>query len=643
MLGVRLGRRRPALNTRPGHPVPESVVRRGGRVIWRSLRLHPWSHAAGIMGANVFALAVVGFTVVIGRITDEVIVPGLDGDGVSRRSLLTAVVVVVAVGVVRTLSIMIRRWFNMLATVSTQRTWREAVTDQFLDVPLAFHRARPAGQLLAHADADVEVATSMLKPLAFSLSVIVLAVASLVSLLVVHPWFALVAVVMFPTLTLLNRRFTRKVEAPAAAGQEAVGVLSGIAHESLDGVLVVKTLGREGAEVNRFAGAADDLRNHRLAVGRLRSRYAPLYYSLPQIGIIVLLLVGVWLVDSGSVTIGEVVRAMSLFSILTLPMEILGFLFQEMPRSVVAMDRIDGVLAEATEPRPEPRPEASTGSARHDAGPVVIEFEAVAFAHPDGLEVLRDLNLRLEPGESVALVGATGSGKSTAVALLAGLVPPTSGEVRIGAEATTTLGPEGVAVSVATVLQETFLFADTVLANLTLGRDVSDEELTAALDASSATDFVAALTEGLDTMVGERGVTLSGGQRQRLAIARALLRRPAVLVLDDATSAIDPVVEAGILNALRRPTDHESDRLVASSPLARPTLLVVAHRLATIRLADRVLFLDDGRITASGTHEELLEVEGYAALARAYELAGGVSVATGSTGPTGPGPIGEPR
>jgi ABC-type multidrug transport system fused ATPase/permease subunit len=611
------------------------VVRRGGRLIWRSLRLHPWSHAAAIMGANVFALAVVGFTVVIGRITDEVIVPGLDGDGVSRRPLLTAVAVVIAVGVVRALSIMIRRWFNMLATVSTQRTWREAVTDRFLDVPLAFHRSRPAGQLLAHADADVEVATSMLKPLAFSLSVIVLALASLVSLLVVHPWFALVAVVMFPTLTLLNRRFTRKVEAPAAAGQEAVGVLSGIAHESLDGVLVVKTLGREGAEVDRFTDAADDLRNHRLAVGRLRSKYAPLYYSLPQIGIIVLLLVGVWLVDSGSVTIGEVVRAMSLFSILTLPMEILGFLFQEMPRSVVAMDRINGVLAEAIEPRPEPRPEVSTGSARHDAGPVFVEFEAVAFAHPDGLEVLRNLDLRLEPGESVALVGATGSGKSTAVALLAGLVPPTSGEVRIGAEATTTLGPEGVAVSVATVLQETFLFADTVRANLTLGRDVGDEELAAALDAASATDFVAALTEGLDTMVGERGVTLSGGQRQRLAIARALLRRPAVLVLDDATSAIDPVVEAGILNALRRPTDHESDWLVARSPLERPTLLVVAHRLATIRLADRVLFLDGGRIASSGSHEELLEVEGYAALARAYELAGGVSVATGSTGPTG--------
>ena len=600
-------------------------MRRGGRLIWRSLRLHPWSHAAAIMGANVFALAVVGFTVVIGRITDEVIVPGLGGEGVSRRSVVTAVAVVMAVGIVRGVSIMIRRWFNMLATVSTQRTWRRAVTDRFLDVPLAFHRSRPAGQLLAHADADVEVATSMLKPLAFSLSVIVMAAAALVSLLMVHVLFALVAVVMFPTLTLLNRRFTRKVEAPAAAGQEAVGVLSGIAHESLDGVLVVKTLGREGAEVGRFAEAADDLRSHRLAVGRLRSSYAPLYYSLPQLGIIVLLLVGVWLVDGGSVTIGDVVRAMSLFSILTLPMEILGFLFQEMPRSVVAMDRIDGVLAVATEPRPEPSSESrsemasanATGSAGPGSGPVVVEFESVGFAHPDGLDVLGDLELRLEPGESVALVGATGSGKSTLVALLAGLVPPTDGEVRIGGQATTTLGPEGVAVSVATVLQETFLFADTVRANLTLGREVADDELAAALDAASAAGFVSALTEGLDTMVGERGVTLSGGQRQRLAIARALLRRPAVLVLDDATSAVDPVVEAGILAALRRPADQEA------SSGERPTLLVVAHRLATIRLADRVLFLDGGRIAASGTHEELLEVEGYAALARAYELAGG--------------------
>ena len=605
--------------------MPESVLRRGGRLVWRSLRLHPWAHGAGIMGANVFALAVVGFTVVIGRITDEVIVPGLDGDGVSRQSLLGAVAVVMAIGVIRAVSIMTRRWFNMLATVSTQRTWRRAVTDRFLDAPLAFHQRRSAGRLLAHADSDVEVATAMLKPLAFALSVIVLAVASLVSLLMVHVLFAAVAVVMFPTLTLLNRRFTRMVEAPAAEGQEAVGVLSGIAHESLDGVLVVKTLGREDAEVERFSAAARVLRDHRLTVGGLRSRYAPLYYSLPQLGIVVLLLAGVWLVDGGSVTIGDVVRAMSLFSILTLPMEILGYLFQEMPRSVVAMDRIDGVIAEPTEPQSALLKVGSSRRTDEIRRPVVVEFEAVGFAHVDGMEVLADLDLRLEPAESVALVGATGSGKSTLVSLLAGLVPPTSGEVRVDGRATTTLGPEGVSGSVATVLQETFLFADTVRANLILGHDVGDGELVAALDAAAASGFVAELDEGLDTVLGERGVTLSGGQRQRLAIARALLRRPSVLVLDDATAAVDPVIEAGILAALRRPFD-------GNDQVDRPTLLVVAHRLATIRLADRVLFLDGGRIAASGTHDELLELDGYAALAHAYELASGDLTARGQVG-----------
>ena len=177
----------------------------------------------------------------------------------------------------------------------------------------------------------------------------------------------------------------------------------------------------------------------------------------------------------------------------------------------------------------------------------------------------------------------------------------------------------------ATVLQETFLFADTVRANLTLGHDVGDVELVAALDAAAASGFVAELDEGLDTVLGERGVTLSGGQRQRLAIARALLRRPAVLVLDDATSAVDPVIEAGILAVLRRPFDGDNQ-------VDRPTLLVVAHRLATIRLADRVLFLDGGRIAASGAHDELLELDAYAALAQAYELASSDSTVGGQAG-----------
>ena len=216
--------------------------------------------------------------------------------------------------------------------------------------------------------------------------------------------------------------------------------------------------------------------------------------------------------------------------------------------------------------------------------------------------------MRIDPGETVALVGSTGSGKSTLVSLLSGLMPPTEGQIILGGHNVDDLGPEGSSNIVAPVLQETFLFADTIRENLTLGRDIPDGEINRVLQLVEADSFVFELSTGLETVVGERGVTLSGGQRQRLAIARALLRRPKVLVLDDATSAVDPTIEAEILSNLQTNPDR--------------TLIVVAHRLATIRLADRVLFLNDGRIAAEGTHEELLLVPEYSALAQAYERSG---------------------
>jgi ABC-type multidrug transport system fused ATPase/permease subunit len=232
--------------------------------------------------------------------------------------------------------------------------------------------------------------------------------------------------------------------------------------------------------------------------------------------------------------------------------------------------------------------------------------------------VLADLSFRIQPGESVAIVGATGSGKSTMVSLLCGLVQPSAGRVLLGGVDVADLGSDGAAGIVAPVLQETFLFADTVRDNLTLGSDVTDDEVDAALAIVAADVFVGELPDGIDTVVGERGATLSGGQRQRLAIARALLRSPRVLVLDDSTSAVDPTIEAGILRNLR--VDQGAVR--GGSEAAVPTLMVIAHRLATIRMADRVLFLEGGSIAASGSHEELLDVPAYAALARAYEEAG---------------------
>jgi ABC-type multidrug transport system fused ATPase/permease subunit len=383
-----------------------------------------------------------------------------------------------------------------------------------------------------------------------------------------------------------------------------VGRVSAIAHESVDGVMVVKTMGRQDAEVDRFARAAAELRDERLKVARYQALFQPVLYSLPNLGILVLLLVGAWLVSRDAVTLGEIVQAMALFNILTMPVQILGYLFQQMPRSVVAMDRIDRVM--------DTKPELSPSSPPQVPEPVAVVFDDLTFGYPlvDGtatIQVLDDFSARIEPGESVALVGATGSGKSTLVALLAGMVSPTAGRVLLGGVDVADLGVDGASTVVAPVFQETFLFADTVRENLALGRPVPDPELERVLHLVAADGFVAELPRGIDTVVGERGVTLSGGQRQRLAIARALLRRPGVLVLDDATSAVDPIVEAEILSNLRA---HRGR-----------TLLVVAHRLATIRLADRVLFLHGGRIAADGIHELLLDLPDYAALIRAYEEA----------------------
>ena len=313
-------------------------------------------------------------------------------------------------------------------------------------------------------------------------------------------------------------------------------------------------------------------------------------------------MVGALLVDNGAVTVGDTVQSMALFMILTLPVQILGFMFQEMPRSVVAMDRLDEIFSIDTVKY------AEEGKVEK---PVDVIFDKVDFSYPTENEdhteqtVLENFNEKIIEGESVALVGSTGSGKSTLVMLMSGLIEPTSGKITLGNANVSELGPDFVSSHIATVFQETFLFALSLRENLTLGENVSDSDIYSALKVASAYDFVSELPHGIDTIIGERGVTLSGGQRQRIAIARALLRKPSVLVLDDSTSAVDPKVEAEILQNIKTETNC--------------SLLVIAHRLATIRLAERVIFIDDGKVSASGSHDELLKIDDYANLVSAYE------------------------
>lgn len=548
-----------------------------------------------MVGALGFVAASIGGAWVLRAATDDLVIPAFDDGTVDRSDVWVVMGLIVVVSVGRGLGVMMRRWYLSLAENSTQRDWRRALVNHYLDVPLRFHRKRPTGELLAHADIDLTTATMVLKPLAFSVSVLALVIVAVVTLFIIHPLVALLGIVLFPLLVVMSQIYTSRVEAPSARAQQAVGEVASVAHESFEGALVVKTLGREAAEVERLRRASAALRKERLVVGRIRAAFEPSIDVLPNIGVVLLLLIGSWLVSRGDATPGDLVLAAVVFGLLATPLRVFGFFLEEMPRSVVALDRVDKVMAQPVEQR--------AGTATVPAGSVDVAVHGLVVGY-DEHHVLRGVDLEVAAGTTAAVVGATGSGKSTLLEAVAGVLDPTEGTIAIGGVDIRDVAADDWTTAVAIAFQESFLFTDTIVENVALGA-VGLEEVHRTLAIARADGFVADLADAEVTVVGERGTTLSGGQRQRVALARALARRPQVLLLDDATSAVDPLVEAEILDALRAELDM--------------TVLVVAHRISTILLADTVVYLDDGQVVATGTHEELLQRGDYRALVTAYE------------------------
>lgn len=602
-----------------------SISRDGVGLIARFVRRTPGSFTLSLIGGIGWSALVVGVTYVLGRVTDEVITPAFDG-GVERSAIGWAMFALCLVAVLRGASVVVRRWYGSVTETVNQAELRREVGHRLLVMPMSSYRRHHTGTLLANADVDITNGTRLLMPLPFSLGVIALVIFALVSLWISDPYFALVALVLFPLLAFLSRFYTDRVSAPAALVQERLGIVSAIAHESFDGALTVKTLGREEEENERFREAADDVRTARLVVANLASIFEPLIQVLPSLGVIVLLVVGVWRVDQGAASAGDLVQAIALFGWLVFPMRIVGFMFESLPTSVVSVRRVDRVLAEPTSPAAEGvgRADGAGGADRADraASPAGTDLvvDHVSFAYepdsvtdPTGTQVLDDVSFHVDAGEVVALVGPTGSGKTTLMNLLVRLDDPDSGSIRVGGVPIDHIDPDLLRQQVSIAFQEGFLFATSIEGNITMGSSVDGATLDDVITRANVDRFVDKLPEGVDTIVGERGVTLSGGQRQRVALARALARRPRILLLDDATSAVDPVIEAQILAGLRD---------------GSTSMLIVAHRLSTIMLADRVVHLADGRVRGEGTHEQLLADPDYAALVHAYET-------ETSTDPTG--------
>ncbi len=565
-----------------------------------AVRREPWVFAVSTLGSVLFGALTLADAWVLGWATDHVVLPAFASGRVGAAGIVAVIALFVGVALVRAVAIVARRLGAGMMQYRMQAHTRREVSRQYLRLPMEWHQRHPTGELLSNAASDVEAAWQPIAPLPMAVGTVAMMVIAVVQMLATDVVLGLAGLAVFPVVVLVNVAFQRLQSPWMTRAQALRGELSEVAHESFDGAVVVKTLGREDEETARFAAQAGALRDANIRAGVIRAAFDPLIEALPNLTILGVILLGVARVESGATEAGQVVTIAFLLSIVAFPIRSIGWLVGSFPRSVVGWSRVKAVLDEKV------TTEYGTAVLPVE-GPASLVITDLSFGYLPDEPVLSHLSLSVRPGATVAVVGPTASGKSTLTDLALRLVDPDSGRVLVDGVDVRDLAEGELPRHAALVQQQAFLFDDTVRGNVALGADLSDDEIWEALEDAQAADFVRALPRGLDAHLGERGTTLSGGQRQRISLARALLRRPRLLVMDDATSAVDPEVEARILVRLRE-------------RLGDCTVIVVAYRKATITLADEVVFLVDGAVRDQGTHEELLSRQpAYAALVNAYE------------------------
>ena len=566
----------------------KSRLREASHLINQLVRFHPKLFAIAVSGATLFALCTVASSIGLRWMIDRVILVRFEQNIVDLPALIAGSVIVIGIGLLRAFGVVIRRSYAGKAEWRTCETLTEKVIDHIVAQPIEWHRKKMTGDIVARCGVDADASVAILAPLPFSTSVVVMMVVSASWMLFVDIPLGLVAVVVLPILLLLNIGYQRRIDRYYNLAQKELGSLSEAVHESFDGVMVVKSFGAEKRETQRLANISSRLRDARIDAVGIRSTFEAMLDAIPNLLNIALIVLGSYRVKSGNMSVGELSSFIYLFSLLVFPLRIIGYLFSEIPHSVAGWRRINEVLEEKLLRDPAD----DIQNTQRGTG---IEIKDCFFGHQGQIPIISNLNLKISEGKTVALVGATGCGKTTLLHLISGLISPTSGNIAVQSG------------GVSLVFQEAFLFAETLRYNITLDAGISTESVKKALEISQCNDFIDDLELGIDTSMGERGISLSGGQRQRVALARAIAQNRSVLLLDDTTSALDPNTEANVVRSLRQMSGHH-------------TVVIVASRPSTIALADEVLYMDEGCIADRGSHEELLGRSAkYLELIKAFE------------------------
>ena len=533
-------------------------------------------------GALLATAATAAIPLVQRQIIDNVIVT-------QRESIWPLAGLLVIAAAVNYVGIYLRRYRGGKLSLDVQHDLRTELFDSLSRLDGARQDEIHTGQLVGRSISDLNMVQSILSMVPITLGNLALFVLSIGIMVVLSPVLTLVTVTVAPALWMIALASRRKLFPASWHAQQQSGDVAGVVDETIGGVRVVKGFGQEEQEQERLEQTSRNLFASRLRMIRLTARYNPALTAIPSLGMVGVLALGGWLAIQGSITLGTFLAFSAYLALMTGPVRTLTMMItigQEARASVIRVfDIIDSRPAITDKPDAIELPPDAAG----------LSFDDVRFGYVPSQPVLRGLSLRVEPGETVAVVGASGSGKSTLALLLPRFYDPQAGSVRVGGYDVADLTRDSLRAAIGLVMEDSFLFSDTIRANIAYGRpDATDEQVIAVAQAAQAHEFIASLPQGYDTVVGEQGLTLSGGQRQRVALARALVTDPRLLLLDDATSAIDPRLEAEIHAALRE-------------VMRGRTTLIIAHRRSTLNLADRIVVLDQGRVADSGTHEELTE------------------------------------